>query len=57
MDIITKVLEELGSFILAKEIDIGKQREKIDKIKKNIESIECYIDALENYTDADDMTA
>lgn len=57
MHIITKVIEELGSSILAKEIDIGQQQETINNIKKQIESIECYIDALESYTDADDMTA
>lgn len=56
MDIITKVIEELGSSILAKVIDVGQQQEAINNIRKQIESIECYIDALESYTDADDMT-
>lgn len=57
MHIITKMIEELGSFILAKEIDITEQQETIDNIEKEIESIERYIDALESYTDAGDMTA
>ena len=47
MDGITKVIEELGSMILAKEIEIVSKQEEIDKLKRKIEAIEQYINVYE----------
>lgn len=43
MDGITKVIDELGLMILAKEIEIVSKQEEIDKLKRKIEAIEQYI--------------
>lgn len=49
MDGIYKVIEELGSIIIRKEIEIESQQEEINRLKKKIESIEQYLDVYENY--------
>ncbi len=49
MDGIGKVIDELGSIILMKEIEIESQREEITKLKQKIESIELYLDTYEKY--------
>ena len=43
MDGITKVINELGLMILAKEVEIVSKQEEIDKLKRKIEAIEQYI--------------
>ena len=53
MDGITKVIEELGLMILAKEIELKNKQEEIDRLKNKVDAIECYIDALEGYIDKD----
>lgn len=49
MDGIVKVIEELGSIIIRKEIEIESQQEEINKLKQKIESIEEYLNVYENY--------
>ena len=52
MEGIAKVIDELGSLIIAKDVEIRSKQEEIDKLKRKIEYVECYIDALESYTNA-----
>ena len=54
MEGITKVIDELGLMILAKNVELDKKQEEIEKLKKKIKSIECHIDALEGYIDTHD---
>lgn len=49
MDGIVKVIDELGSIILSKEIEIESQQEEISKLKQKIELIEKYIETYEEY--------
>ena len=49
MDGIGKVIEELGSIIIRKEIEIESRQEEINSLKKKIESIEQYLNVYENY--------
>lgn len=51
MDGITKVIDELGSLILAKEIEIQSQREEINELKSKIEAIEQYMSLYDEYYD------
>lgn len=46
---VSKVIDELGLMILAKDIELEKRQEEIDKLKQKIELIEQYLDAYENF--------
>lgn len=41
---ITKVIDEMGLMILAKEIELELKQTEIDELKKKIELIEGYLD-------------
>lgn len=49
MDGITKVIDELGLIILAKNIELKQKQDKIDKLKNKIETIEAYLDTYDNF--------
>ena len=41
---VTKVIDEMGLMILAKEIELEMKQSEIDELKKKIELIEGYLD-------------
>lgn len=49
MDGISKVIDELGLIILAKEVEIESQREEIKRLQQKIEAIEQYISLYDEY--------
>lgn len=48
---ITKVIDELGLMIIAKNVELETKQKEIDKLKKKIELIEQYLDAYEQFYD------
>ena len=48
---ITKVIDELGLMIIAKNIELEKQQEEINSLKRKIELIEQYLDTYESFYD------
>lgn len=46
---VSKVIDELGLMILAKDIEIAKQKDEIDALKKKIELVEQYLDTYEQF--------
>ena len=46
---ISKVVDELGLMILAKDIEIAKQKDEIEALKKKIELVEQYLDTYEQF--------
>ena len=48
---ITKVIDELGTIIIAKDVEIKLQRDEIETLKRKIESIEAYLDAYDEMYD------
>lgn len=46
---ITKVIDEMGLMILAKEIELKTKQDEIDKLKEKIELIEGYLDAYDKF--------
>ena len=49
MEGITKVIDELGLMILAKDIELELKQEEIDKLKRKIETIEQYLDMYDEH--------
>lgn len=48
---ISKVIDELGLMILAKEAELQNRQVEIDALKKKIELVEQYLDAYEEFYD------
>ena len=46
---ITKVIDEMGLMILAKEIELEMKQEEIDSLKKKIELIEGYLEMYDEF--------
>lgn len=46
---ITKVIDEMGLMILAKEIELEMKQSEIDELKKKIELIEGYLDMYDDF--------
>lgn len=46
---ITKVIDEMGLMILAKEIELEMKQTEIDELKKKIELIEGYLDMYDEF--------
>lgn len=44
---ITKVIDELGTMILAKEVEIASKQKEIDELKRKVEVIEQYLSFYE----------
>lgn len=49
MEGIAKIIDELGLMILAKNVELEKKQNEIDKLKGKIELIESYLDAYDNF--------
>lgn len=49
MDGITKVVNELGKVILAKDVELEMQRKEIEKMQKKITTIQQYIELYEEF--------
>ena len=49
MDGITKVMEELGMMILAKEVALETKQKEIEELKKKIEIIEGHLEIYDEY--------
>lgn len=49
MDGISKVINELGSMILSREIELKNKQDEIDALKKKIELVEQYLDAYDQF--------
>jgi hypothetical protein len=43
------VIDELGSMVLAKELELDERRKEIDALKRKIELIEQYLDTYEEF--------
>ena len=49
---ITRVIEELGLMILAKEVELDSKQNEIEELKKKIDLFESYLDVYdERYSD------
>lgn len=46
---VTKVIDEMGLMILAKEIELEMQQKEIDDLRKKIELIEGYLDMYDEF--------
>jgi Asp-tRNA(Asn)/Glu-tRNA(Gln) amidotransferase C subunit len=46
---ITKVIDEMGLMILAKEIELELKEKEIDELKKKIELIEGYLEMYDEF--------
>ena len=46
---ITKVIDEMGLMILAKEIELEMKQNEIDELRKKIELIEGYLDMYDEF--------
>lgn len=46
---ITKVIDEIGLMILAKEIELEMKQSEIDDLKKKIELIEGYLEIYDEF--------
>lgn len=46
---ITKVIDEMGLMILAKEIELEMKQKEIDDLRKKIELIEGYLDMYDEF--------
>lgn len=46
---ITKVIDEMGLMILAKEIELELRQDEINELKKKIELIEGYLDVYDEF--------
>lgn len=51
MNGITKVIDELGTIIIAKNVEIKLQQDEIDVLKRKLETIEAYLDAYDEMHD------
>ena len=51
MNGVTKVIDELGTIIIAKNVEIKLKQDEIDMLKKKIETIEAYLDAYDEMHD------
>ena len=49
MDGITKVIEELGLMILARDIELKDRQNEIEELKQKIEIIEGHLEVYEEY--------
>lgn len=49
MEGVTKVIDELGKLILAKNLEIELQQDEINRLREKIEMIESYLDAYDNF--------
>lgn len=49
MDGITKVIEELGSMILARDIELKDKQDEIEELKQKVELLEGYLDVYDEY--------
>lgn len=49
MEGISKVIDELGLIILAKNIELELKQDEINKLKEKIQTIEAYLDAYDNF--------
>lgn len=49
MEGITKVIDELGLMILAKNVELELKQNEIDKLKQKIELIESYLDTYDKF--------
>lgn len=48
---ITKVIDELGTIIIAKNIELSEKQEEIDALRKKIDIIEQYLDTYDTMYD------
>lgn len=46
---ITKVIDEMGSMILARELELKEREKEIKELKAKIELIEGYLDIYDEY--------
>lgn len=53
MEGISKVIDELGLMILAKDVEIKKQQDEIEALKRKIELVEQYLDTYEEFYSKD----
>ena len=51
MNGIAKVIDELGTIIIAKNVELELKQEEIDVLKRKIEAIEAYLDAYDEMYD------
>ena len=51
MNGVAKVIDELGTIIIAKNVEIKLKQDEIDMLKRKIESIEAYLDAYDEICD------
>lgn len=49
MDGITKVIEELGTMILARDMELNEKQNEIEELKKKIEIIEGHLEIYDEY--------
>ena len=49
MEGISRVIDELGLIILAKDIEIKEKHDEINELKKKIELVEQYLDTYEQF--------
>lgn len=49
MEGITKVIEELGLMILAKEMELEAAQCEIEELKRKVELVEGYLDVYDEY--------
>lgn len=49
MNGVTKVIDELGMMILAKELELDTKQAEIDELKKRVELLEGYLDIYDEY--------
>lgn len=48
---IEKVIDELGTIIIAKNVELELKQNEIDMLKRKIETIEAYLDAYDEMYD------
>ena len=51
MNGVAKVIDELGTIIIAKNVEIKLKQDEIDMLRRKIESIEAYLDAYDEMYD------
>ena len=49
MEGVTKVIDELGLMILAKNVELESKQKEIDELKKKIELIEGYLEIYDEF--------
>ena len=46
---ITRVIDELGLMILAKEVELATKQAEIEELRKRVELLEGYLDVYDEY--------